>query len=102
MQITLMCHDKYGSVSFRAETIEGLTVLPRRYTIQNYQVTLADYPDEILHHDAEELLKNPLFRMPTPAELDAMAEAERAASSVQEVSPTVSAPKQQTSKVTGG
>lgn len=84
MQIILICHDRYGSVAFRAETIEGLTVLPRRYTIENYQVTLEGWPDEILHHDAEELLKNPLFRMPTPAELDAMAEAERAASTVQE------------------
>lgn len=88
MQITLMCHDKYGSVAFGAAIIEGLAVFPRRYTIENYRVVLDGYPDEVLHHDAEELLKNPFYRMPTPREQTAMVEAERVASSVQEDAPS--------------
>lgn len=74
MQILLMCQHESGQVAFNAEFIEGLPVPQRRYDIRNYQVVLdGGFADVIVHHDADELLKNPLYRMPTPAEQEQMA-----------------------------
>jgi|SRR5579884_880185 len=92
MQIILKCRDEHGSVAFSVEQIEGLPAPERRYEIVDHQVTLSGHADVILHHDAEKLLEIPIFRMLTSAEQDALAEAERAASSVQENAP---APEQE-------
>lgn len=72
MQILLMCAHAYGSVGFPAKWIDGHHAPERRYAIRNGQVILDNgLAEAILHHDAEELLKNPLYRMPTPAEQEA-------------------------------
>src|ERR1700719_2430036 len=84
MHIVLLCRDEKGSVAFSAEQVEGLPAPERRYAIVDQTVTLSGYDDVILHHDADVLLANPLYRMPTAAEQDGLAEEARAASSVQE------------------
>ena len=73
MQITLMCAHETGQAAFPEELIEGLPAPERHYDIIDGQIVLSGYADTILHHDADELLKQPIFRMPTPAEQDEMA-----------------------------
>lgn len=74
MEIILMCPGaESGQSAFRAEMIEGIQAPERRYNIVNGRVVLSGYEDSVLHHDADELLKNPLYRMPTPAEQNEMA-----------------------------
>lgn len=71
MEITLMCAHQSGQAAFNAEWIEGIPAPQRRYDICGGKVVLAGYSDTILHHDAEDLLKQSIFRMPTPAEQEA-------------------------------
>lgn len=53
--------------------------------IRDHQVTLDNgLADDIVHHDVDELLKNPLYRMPTPAEQEAWARAEQEKHAVHE------------------
>lgn len=85
MQITLMCPGAIsGQAAFPAELIEGIPTPERRYQIIDGTITLSGFSDSVLHHDAEELLKNGLYRMPTPTEQDEMAQAAQQASMVQE------------------
>lgn len=88
MQIILKCKYTYGSVGFRAERIEGLPVDERHYEIVGGQVVLSG-EDFIVHHDADVLLATPnnVYRMPTPAEQEAMAQQAQQASMVQENEP---------------
>ena len=89
MEIKLICRDVSGSVAFSAGLIDGLPAPERRYEIAEHQVVLAGYDDYVLHHDADELLAMPngMYRMPTPAEQDAQAQAQQQASVVQEDAP---------------
>lgn len=85
MQIILMCQHESGSVAFHAKFIDGIPAPERRYDIRNHQVILDNgLAEAILHHDAEELLRNSLYRLPTPAEQEAMAKASQQAMTVQE------------------
>lgn len=99
MQIILKCKYTYGSVGFRAERIEGLPVDERHYEIAGGQVVLSG-EDFIIHHDADVLLATPnnVYRMPTPAEQEQMAQAQEQASIVQENEP----PAQKSKKQNGG
>lgn len=93
MEIRLMCRDVSGSVAFSAGLIEGLPAPARRYEIADHAVVLAGYDDFVLHHDAAELLSmGDLYRLPTPAEQDAVAAAQQAASTVQENTPADAPP----------
>lgn len=91
MQITLKCKHSYGMVSFPASRIEGLPIPERHYDIVNGFVTLVGYNDTVLHHDCEELLAMPngLYRMPTPAEQEALTQQAQQASTAQENAPVV-------------
>src|SRR5690348_16004503 len=93
MKLHLICRDVAGSVSFNAEEIEGCRAPERRYQISDHVILLAGQEDFILHHDADVLLSmaENFCRMPTPAEQDAFAAQERAASIAQESVPTDSA-----------
>lgn len=72
MQILLLCPGaSTGQAAFRAELIEGIWAPERRYDIQDGKIVLSGFDEVILHHDADELLKQSLFRMPTPAEQEA-------------------------------
>lgn len=90
MHILLICRHAHGSASFPAGLVEGHLAPERRYVIQDHQVVLQGHVPAVLHHDADELLAIPgeLYKVPTPAEIDALAEAERVASMVQEDGPT--------------
>ncbi len=89
MQIVLVCLNGSGSAAFPASTIEGLPVPARKYPVIGYRVVLEGFADAVLHSDADELLAMPgeLFRLPTPAEQEAMAKATEQASMVQEDAP---------------
>lgn len=85
MQILLMCAHEYGSVSFPVQWIDGHHVPARRYEIRSHQVILDNgLAEPILHHDAEELLRNPLYRMPTPAEQEQFVKARDQSMTAQE------------------
>ncbi len=99
MQITLKCAHESGSAAFSAEMIEAVQAPERRYEIVNGMVILDGYPDVVLHHDADELLRNPLYRMLTPGEQDALAAKEQADSSVAESVPVVSVAETKKQKV---
>lgn len=85
MQIVLKCKYDHGSVGFPKGRIDGLPVDERRYEIVNGFVTIAG-EDAIVHHDVEELLAVPggLYRMPTLAEQEAIAQEAQQASIAQE------------------
>jgi hypothetical protein len=87
--IILICKYDNGSASFHAEMIEGVQAAERRYQAVNGEMVLDGYPDVILHHDADYLLSIPggIYRMPTPEEQDAKAEAARKAATVEESAP---------------
>jgi len=84
MEIMLLCENNTGQAAFPAEIIEGIPVPERHYGIIDGMLTLSGFSDVILHHDAEELLKQSLFRLPTPAEQEKLAKAAREASQIQE------------------
>ena len=90
MHIILICRHSHGQVSFPASLIEGRHAPERRYEIVDHHVTLEGHLDIILHHDADELLAMPgkMYGMPTPAEMDELAEGARQAAMVQEDAPT--------------
>ncbi|HET8911890.1 MAG TPA: hypothetical protein VFN23_10525 [Ktedonobacteraceae bacterium] len=86
MEILLMCKNSSGSVAFSAGLVEGISAPTRKYLIEGGAITLSGYSDAILHHDCEELLHMPsgLYRMPTPAEQEAMLQKTQQASQLQE------------------
>ena len=69
-----------GQVAFAASR----QALERRYAIVDGVVVLAGRDEDILHRDAEELLRSNAYRMPTPAEQEAMAQEAQASKQVQE------------------
>lgn len=72
MQMLLICAHESGQAAFAAKWIEGIPAPERRYQIIDHRVVLDNgFADAIIHHDVEELLRNPLYRMPTPAEQEA-------------------------------
>lgn len=83
MQITLKCVYESGSASFPAERIEGLPVAARQYAIVSGLLTVAG-AEVVVHHDVEQLLQQPIYRMLTPAEQEQMATQVEAAGMVQE------------------
>jgi hypothetical protein len=89
MTITLKCKYDNGYVAFHAEMIEGVKAPERRYVAVNGEMLLDGYPDIVLKSDAIYLLSIPggLYRMPTPAEQDAKANAQRKAATVEESAP---------------
>jgi hypothetical protein len=61
--------------------------LPTRfYAVENHHVILDGLPDDVLRHDADELLAIPSgpYRMPTPAEQEQFACAQQAKGMIQE------------------
>lgn len=86
MKIVLKCRDSHGSASFPAELIEGIHAPARRYEIADHQLVLKGHADIVLHHDAQALLSMPhgLYRLLTAEEQNAVAEAKRKASTVEE------------------
>jgi hypothetical protein len=83
MQITLKCQYVTGSVGFPAERIEGLPAPERRYVILDGLVIIAG-AEYVVHRDVAELLKQPIYRMLTPAEQEQMAAQVEAAGMAQE------------------
>jgi hypothetical protein len=84
MEIVLIVNAESGQSAFPAESIEGILAPERRYNIINGKIVLSGFSDAILHHDADVLLSMSLFRMPTPAEQDAMFQEAQQASTAQE------------------
>lgn len=84
MQIVLMCVHEAATTALSATRVQGEEVPDRWYTVENHRVVLSGWPDVVLHHDATELLRNPIFRMPTPAEQEAMFQEAQQASMAQE------------------
>lgn len=109
MQITLKCIYESGSVAFPAERIEGLPVAARQYAIVNNLLTVAG-AEVVVHHDVEQLLQQPIYRMLTPAEQEALATQVEAANMVQEsaqqgetdLPPAVEQPASSKKKASGG
>lgn len=88
MEIVLMCPGaESGQSAFLPEMIEGIPAPERRYNILNGKITLAGQPDAVLHHDADELLKQSIFRMPTLQEQEQMFQEAQQASMAQESAP---------------
>ncbi len=97
----LMCRDASGSVAFPPGLVAGHAVTcERQYSVEDHVLILNDFPEAVLSRDAGYLLSVPggLFRMPTPAEQDAIMAAQCAAASVQEqdTSSTPSSSSQET------
>lgn len=85
MEILLMCPGaSTGQAAFVAELIEGIRAPERRYDIKDGKIVLSGFDEVILHHDADELLVNPMYRMPTPAEQEQMAQAQMKISTAEE------------------
>lgn len=86
MKIVLICKHKNGQASFAAEQIEGIPAPERRYDIIDGTIKLSGYPDVVIHHDADELLRGHagIYRMPTPQEQNEMATAEQRKSQAEE------------------
>lgn len=102
MQIILICQYETGGVGLNATRIDGQAVPERQYAIVNHHLLLEGDNESVIHHDVDELLAmGDLYRLPTPAESDAFAEAQRAAASVQESDPAKDASKKGKSQVGG-
>ncbi|GHO99545.1 hypothetical protein KSF_095930 [Reticulibacter mediterranei] len=78
-------------ISQRQHDIVAVTTafseMPTRfYVVENHQVILDGFSDDVLRHDADELLGIPggPYRMPTPAEQEQFARAQQAKGMIQE------------------
>lgn len=71
MQFLLICQRESGCIAFPVEMIGKVKAPERCYTIRDGQILVSGYPDVVLHDDVQKLLKNALFRMPTPIEQEA-------------------------------
>src|SRR5579885_23258 len=85
MEIVLLCPGVHsGQAAFQAELIEGIPAPERHYNIQDGKIVLSGFSDVVLHHDAEELLNQSLFRMPTPQEQEQMVQQAQQSGTIQE------------------
>jgi hypothetical protein len=84
MSILLICRHESAIVTLDAQIIEGVQVNRRHYSVRDHHMTLDGYPDAVLHHDAEQLLAQEIYRLPTPEEQERFTQAERTKGMVQE------------------
>lgn len=87
--IQLFCRNASGQIVFAKALIEGHHAPERAYDIVDHTVQLVGYPGPVLHHDADYMLSIPggVYRLPTPAEQNAQADAQRKAATVEEAVP---------------
>lgn len=88
MQLILRCKYQAGSVSFPAQSVDGVAASARQYEIVDGLVTLAG-EDAIVQHDVDELLAQGIYRMLTPQEQEQLAKQQAQSSQLQESAPDV-------------
>jgi len=84
MSILLICRNASAIITRDAETIEGKRVQRRHYPVREHMAILQGYPDEVLRHDADALLAQEAYRLPTPDEQERCAQMQRARTMIQE------------------
>jgi len=82
MSILLICRNASAIITLEAE--HGVSVSRRHYPVRDHIAVLDGYPDAVLKHDADALLAQEAYRLPTPDEQERFTQAQRARSMIQE------------------